>query len=102
MRVRLSFVITVIAVHACGAGAKPPPLFQEYCFECHRGEKPKAGLNLEHLLEAPRIGAQAEQWDKIAGMLESAEMPPSDAERLPADPERLAAAAWVRTSLQDY
>jgi mono/diheme cytochrome c family protein len=85
-------------------GARPPALFQKYCFECHDSSKskPGGGINLERLLAAPTVGAQAETWDKVAEMLETSEMPPSDATLFPADAERTAAAAWVRGTLNTY
>ncbi len=82
--------------------ADVPAAFRTFCVECHRGEKPKAGLDLDVLLARPSIGARAEQWEKIAEMLETAEMPPAEAERQPTAAERATAAAWVRTGLRDY
>ena len=84
--------------------AKPPPLFQKYCFECHGSSKakPEAGLSIERLLGQPSVGPHAEAWDKVAEMLETSEMPPSDATKFPTAAERTAATAWVRASLKTY
>ena len=66
MRAYSSFLLALIAVHARAAVApQPPPLFQSYCIECHGGNKPKAGLNVEALLAKPSISAQAERWEKM-------------------------------------
>lgn len=82
--------------------ADAPALLRSFCVECHGGDKPKADLNVEQLLARPSLGSHAEQWEKIAEMIETAEMPPADAERQPAAAERATAAAWVRAQLRDY
>ncbi|MSU49159.1 MAG: DUF1592 domain-containing protein [Opitutus sp.] len=85
------------------AAAMPPLLFQKYCFECHgEAKKPKAGLSLERLLVQASVGTHADDWDKVAEMLETAEMPPSDASLFPTAAERTAATSWVRTALKNY
>ena len=79
-----------------------PPLFQKYCLECHGKEDPEAGISLEKMIGQPSIGVQSDHWEKVAEMLETAQMPPSDAKEIPADAERLAAAQWVRSTLGAY
>ncbi len=78
------------------------PWFQKNCFECHGSEKAKAGLSVERLLAQPSVGPHADQWEKIAEMLETGEMPPAEAPHLPTESERMAAAAWVRGTLKAY
>jgi hypothetical protein len=82
--------------------AKPPEVLQKYCFECHGGTKPEAGLSIQGLLSQPSIGAHPEAWEKVAAMLESGDMPPSDADAFPSDGERKAASTWVRSTLKTY
>jgi mono/diheme cytochrome c family protein len=92
------------AVPARDAG-KPvpvPAVFQKYCVECHGHAKAKAHVNLEHLVAQSSVGLHADTWDKVIEMLETAQMPPSDADELPTDAERQTAAAWVRRALKDY
>ena len=85
-----------------GGGIGAPPLFQTYCFECHGLKKPEADLSLQRLSAQPEFGADAESWEKIAEMIETAEMPPKEARKFPTDAERKTAAAWVRSSLKSY
>ena len=85
--------------------ASPTQMFQEYCFECHGKESPKGDLSIERLLEQPSadsVGANWQDWEKIAEMLETGSMPPEEATLFPSDAERAAATTWIRTSLKAY
>ena len=84
------------------ASSAPPETFQKYCFECHGAKNPKAGLSLQKLTRELSVGADFEDWERVAEMLETGVMPPLEAETLPSDPERTAAAAWIRASLATY
>jgi hypothetical protein len=85
---------------------QPPQTFQKYCFECHGGSKHKGDVSIERLIRLSgqtSVGAYWEDWNKVAEMLESGEMPPKDkAEIFPTDDERAATAAWVRSALAAY
>jgi hypothetical protein len=85
---------------------QPPQTFQTYCFECHGGTKHKGDISIERLIRLSAqssIGEYWEDWNKVAEMLESGEMPPKDkAELFPSDEERAATAAWVRSALSAY
>ncbi len=83
------------------ASATPPPTFQKYCVECHGTAKPEAGLSIEKLIGRSSIGADWQEWERVAGMLETGMMPPLEAEQ-PEDAERTAAAAWIRASVHAY
>ena len=92
------------ASNAARTAGRSPAFFQTFCFECHGSstKKPEGGISLEHLLAQPSVGPQSDAWDKVAEMLETAEMPPSDAKQIPTASERMAAAAWVRSALKTY
>lgn len=83
-----------------------PQTFQKYCFECHGGAKRKGGVSLERLIRQSAqssVGAYWDDWDKVAAMLETGEMPPrDDADLFPTDEERAATAGWVRATLGAY
>jgi hypothetical protein len=85
---------------------QPPETFQKYCFECHGGEKHKGDVSIETILRKSAqssVGPYWDNWDKIAEMIETRQMPPEDkAERFPTDDERTAAVAWVRSTLGAY
>jgi hypothetical protein len=87
---------------ALAPAPSPPPTFQKYCFECHGTDKPKAGISLETLTAQPTFSSHWENWEKVAEMLETGQMPPLDADLLPTDDERDAAARWIRSSLKAY
>jgi len=83
-----------------------PDTFQKYCFECHGGSKHKGGVSIERLIRRSAqasAGAYWDDWDKIAEMLETRQMPPKDeAERFPTEDERTATAEWIRATLSKY
>jgi mono/diheme cytochrome c family protein len=87
---------------AAAPTAAPPDTFQKYCFDCHGARNPEAGLSLEKLVGDLSLGPHWEEWEKVAEMLDTGMMPPLDADAHPSDPEREAAAAWIRESLKAY
>jgi len=92
---------------AAGSGpapdpAHPPGFFRTYCFECHGTTKPKGKISLERLVAQESVGPHADDWENVAEMLDSAEMPPAEAKLFPTDGERTGAAAWVRAALKSY
>lgn len=59
------------------------------------------GVNLEELLAQPSVADTYAKWKKVAEVLEQKLMPPAKLKQ-PTDPERHAAASWVRTRLKEY
>ena len=84
----------------------PPQTFQKYCFECHGGTKRKGDVSIERLIRQSAqssVGGYWDEWNKIAEMLETRQMPsPDEAELFPTDDERAAAVAWIRETLGTY
>ena len=85
---------------------QPPQTFQKSCFECHGGTKHKGDVSIERLIRQSAqssVGAYWEEWNKVAEMLESGEMPPKDkADRFPRmtnarRPGRGSGRRWPRT-----
>lgn len=89
-----------------GAAFQAPDTFQKYCFECHGGTKHRGDVSIERLIRQSAetsIGDYWEQWEKVAEMVETREMPPEDkAEIFPTDDERKATTTWIRASLRKY
>jgi hypothetical protein len=89
-----------------GATFEAPDTFQKYCFECHGGTKHRGDVSIERLIRQSAessIGDYWEQWEKVAEMVETREMPPEDkAEIFPTDDERKAVTTWIRASLRKY
>lgn len=76
------------------------PFFEEYCTECHSGNKPKGGLNLAELsADFSNLSAKAD-WAEIVDMLNSHEMPP-DTERQPAPAQVVQVVDWISAQLRD-
>ena len=84
----------------------PPETFKKYCFECHGGEKHRGDVSIEKLIQQSgqtSIGDHWDEWEKVAEMVETKEMPPEDkAEIFPSDAERASTVRWIRSSLHKY
>ncbi len=76
---------------------------QKYCFECHSGDKPEAGLGLDALVkDANSIGTHSLAWQRVAERLEKGDMPAPEATAFPTEAERKEEVHWVRASLAAY
>lgn len=71
------------------------PLLERSCVECHRPERAKAGLDLTRFGDIDAVRADLFEWQIIADLVTSGEMPPESAEDHPSDQERAALAQWV-------
>ncbi|HVV43548.1 MAG TPA: DUF1592 domain-containing protein [Bryobacteraceae bacterium] len=84
------------------AAAKTPELFAQFCFPCHSGNSPQAGVNIEKLATSQiSIGEGFQTWTRIAAALEGHVMPPSIMPQ-PDEKDRAAAAAWIHSQLDTY
>lgn len=86
--------------------ADPLATFRQNCFGCHGQAAATAGINLEKLTadlaaNPKAIGGDFVHWDKVAAVLEQKRMPPPKMKQ-PTDADRVAAAAWVRTKLDEF
>src|ERR1700752_161536 len=52
------------------------PALDRYCVSCHNTTLKTAGLLLDQL-DATRVGASADAWEKVARKLRTREMPPA-------------------------
>src|SRR4051812_14258761 len=74
----------IAPVRSSAASAPAPPqTFQKYCFECHGTKDPEAGLSIQGLVSQASVGANSQDWERVAGMLESKLMPPLEASQFP-------------------
>ena len=97
--------IAMAASHAPAPSAPPPRSSRTTASSATAPTQPKADLSIERLLAQPSpesVGANWQDWEKVAEMLEKGSMPPKEATLFPTDAERAAAAAWIRTSLKAY
>ena len=98
-----NFWATVFICSAClSAQAEPPSLpdfIQQHRIDCHSGETPEAGLDLEQLLLRLPVAASLETWVKVHDWLQAGEMPPGDM-RQPTVSEREGLLASLAKSLR--
>jgi hypothetical protein len=75
------------------AGVSPAPRFAEdgvtflkkYCFDCHGGSQPEAGLSLAEFRDDASVVGQRDRWKIVIGMVETTGMPPEDSPQPTAD-----------------
>ncbi len=72
-------------------------LFDQYCFDCHSGKNPEAGLHLDKL-DTANVEKDAEKWELVVRKLRAGMMPPSGMER-PDPATREAMIEWLETQL---
>src|SRR5262249_43492576 len=70
------------------------PLLKTYCFECHSGNKRKAGLNLEQFESGAEALNSPDLWDQVGERLRAKEMPPAKNPQ-PTQEQREKLLAWV-------
>ncbi|HEY4084848.1 MAG TPA: DUF1592 domain-containing protein [Bryobacteraceae bacterium] len=84
------------------AKSTTPELFTQFCFPCHSGNAPQAGINIEKLATNQiSVGEGFQTWTRVAAALEGHVMPPSVMPQ-PEEKDRAAAAAWVHSQLDSY
>jgi len=72
------------------------PFLEQYCVECHGGEKVKGKIDFPKLLGGDEtLASRFETWGIVREVLEFEEMPPED-ELQPSDAEREQFFAWYR------
>lgn len=70
------------------------PLLQRYCFECHSGNEPEAGIQLEGIDPDIVDGEHFDRWEDIREAFNSGEMPPDDKPQ-PSASERDLITRWL-------
>lgn len=73
-------------------------LLTRYCDECHSGKRTEADVDLATFTSLADVRKQPKVWQKVAEMLDSAQMPPKDSKQLTAE-ERSRLQRWVRDFL---
>ncbi|HEY2253973.1 MAG TPA: DUF1587 domain-containing protein, partial [Planctomycetaceae bacterium] len=70
------------------------PLLTKYCFECHRGNKPKGGLAFDAFPDERTAIGRRQTWEKVIENLQSGMMPP-EGKPQPTDAERALVLRWI-------
>src|SRR4051812_35714852 len=74
------------------------PLVERFCFECHNAKRNEAEIDLTSFTTWAGIRKHPQIWQKVGEMLDSAQMPPKDANQ-PSTVERSRLQKWVRAYL---
>ncbi len=76
------------------------PLAEQYCFDCHSGDEPDAGLALHRIEGGEQFQADRADWTKVLARLRAGEMPPPDYDA-PTDEERAKWVSWIEARLAE-
>ena len=114
----LCFVLALVAIGACTSAPKPAaqqsaaagadlaafapefgntihPLVQTYCYTCHSGEKPKAGLDLSAYSSVDGVVKDFGHWKRVLDRVKAAEMPPPEEKLQPTAEQRKQITDWI-------
>lgn len=76
------------------------PLIQQYCFDCHSGDAPDAGLALHKIDGAALFQRDREAWRQVLQRLTAGDMPPADS-AAPTPQERGQLIDWIEARLAE-
>jgi hypothetical protein len=74
------------------------PLFEKYCFSCHKPEKSKGGVDLTKYKDLKTTLRDARAWETILKQVRDRDMPPED-KKQPTQAEREKMVTWGRDAL---
>lgn len=77
------------------------PLIEQYCFDCHAGDAPDAGLALHKLQGGDQFQTDRDAWSKVLARLEAGDMPPPDYDA-PTASERADLVGWIEARLAEF
>ena len=103
---RATLVLLCSAISAAASGAEDfsreaAGLLDRYCVRCHRGEKPKGGLDLEEARDPASVQRGRKKWEAVSRMLRLREMPPKKAKQ-PTEKERFALREAIDAELDRF
>ena len=81
--------------------ASAPPLFREYCFDCHGNGVATAGVSLEKITSTPSVADTYQVWQRVIAALEQNRMPPKEMPQ-PTGDQRHQAVVWIHSQLDGY
>lgn len=76
-------------------------LFEKHCYRCHNSEETHGDVNLAIDTDPRLILEHREKWETALVMLESGDMPPSDARKRPSQDERKLMRQFLELTLVD-
>ena len=73
-------------------------LLEAHCFDCHSGDEPEAGLNLDRFERLGDLRAHIDTWEKVLRRVSTGSMPPPEMDAV-ADEDRRWLSEWIDTTL---
>ncbi|MEM9943171.1 MAG: DUF1592 domain-containing protein [Planctomycetota bacterium] len=70
------------------------PILEQYCYDCHSGDYPEAGVDLEKYRSFAEVSGGLETWAKAFDEIHQKEMPPADCDQ-PTDQQRSDFKDWM-------
>src|SRR6185436_14286792 len=70
--------------------ARIKPFLATYCYGCHRGSEPAAGLDLTSYANRDQVASDPRRWTLVLARLTAGEMPPGQARQQPTTADRQA------------
>ena len=62
-------------------GKEGIPFLKQYCFGCHAGDEPSAGLALDSFKDNLSLIKNHDVWERVLEMLDTSQMPPAEKEQ---------------------
>ncbi len=75
------------------------PVLEEYCLNCHDGDKPKGELNLDRFATEADIWKDPKTWERVLVQLQDKVMPPAK-KKQPGNEERAKLIGWLHGRLE--
>ena len=75
--------------------------FEQFCFDCHSGDDPESGIDLERESIDWDLGKAVSFWEQVYEVLEENEMPPRKSSQ-PSDEERTLVLDWLEGGLLEH
>lgn len=72
------------------------PFLDTHCASCHGDKELKGDVDLRPYVSTSDVVANFQAWDLILEMVETEEMPPSEAKKQPSDNQRADFVAWIK------
>src|SRR6185503_877101 len=72
------------------------PFLQQYCIDCHGGDKPEAQFDMGKYTSVAAVIEDQARWPTLLEKLSTKKMPPKDAGEFPTPEARQQAIDWIR------
>jgi mono/diheme cytochrome c family protein len=77
------------------------PFLQTYCFGCHSGNQPAAGLDLTSYSDRDSVVRDQRRWNLVLARLKAGEMPPAQARQRPTSAQVQSVTEWIEATAAD-